>query len=330
MDCKYHPNCAKTASQCKFTHPLCPRFDKPNGCRYKASLCKFTHPSCNFFVRGECKKGDQCVFSHKKKINPPPYSEHAAKTHGSKRDSTVVASQKVVERTEREPFEMSFLIDVSSSMSGDAILHCKTALKDITSTMRPQDKIAIYTFSNTRKEVLPLQSKRSHGDSHIKSKINSITAYGGTALWDSIVASIETIRNQKLNSGDNKVVRKLFIFTDGADAHSRKTWEECASTVQRPGVTLEIFLVAAVASISSVSQKQLADLGGGKRQQFYKYKPIADVGDILEGFTFFKSKIFLEETVQRRQTKMVAKEVTTVEMVPRTTIKTKTRRTQIK
>jgi len=371
MDCKFFPNCVNTATQCKKTHPVCPHFLKPQGCRYAANFCKFTHPSCTYFAKGYCTKGDQCRFSHKNKKSPPSYptsskgapppysvstttatssstwrekqhiqpsssssSTWREKQHNqpsssscSPSSTSVISSRKVAERTERNPFEVSFLIDVSSSMNGDAIQHCKTALKDITSIMRPQDKIEIHTFSHIQTQVLPLGSKQSHGQGNINRVINNITASGGTALWDSTAAVIQSIREHKQKSGNNKVVRKLFILTDGSDQHSTSRWKDCARAVQSPGLTLEIFLVAVVKHIDPVSQQELADLGGGK--SFYKYKAIADVGDILEGFRFFKETMFLEETIQKRQTAMVAKQVTTVKMVPKTTVHTRTRRTQI-
>lgn len=288
---------------CTFIHPAaasdtttttatayCPHFNKPGGCRYGAS-CRLKHPTvpCRHFQRGRCNKGSACTFAH----------THDGGSAGTSTRSRV-QTRLVSERTERAPFEATFLFDVSSSMRGPAIEACKEALLDIAGIMRPQDKVGVSTFGSTLQEVLPLQPKAQHGDG-LAQAVATITANGRTALWDSIVLTLGRLRAQ------GKVTRKLFVLTDGDDTTSTSTGQQCREAVSRPGFVVEIILVAVTRGMGADTQATLQVLGSGKPH--YKYVAVRDVGNIVEGLRFFRESVVRETTVVREQVAMVPRVV---------------------
>ena len=207
MPCKHflHGNCSKGV-QCTYIHAHtlkptaseqthCTHFNSPTGCRY-GDKCKYKHPAvmCKHLLKGECTKGAACTFSHV----PAASSVHSTQT------------KTITERSEKAPFEVTFLLDTSSSMRGEAIDKCKQAVLDIASIMRPQGKIGLSTFNHELQEVLPLRSKGQQG-SKLEKAVRGINAMGGTALWDSIEASLSNL------SAQEQIARKLFILTDGED-----------------------------------------------------------------------------------------------------------------
>ena len=99
--------------------------------------------------------GRTVISSAKENTRPSP-----SKKGGRGSSHTVVKEVKVKERKERPPFEVTFLLDVSSSMRGAAIESCKAALMEITEILRPIDKLGLRTFSHKLTTVLPLTAKK--------------------------------------------------------------------------------------------------------------------------------------------------------------------------
>ena len=75
--------------------------------------------------------------------------------------------------------------------------------------------------------------------------------------------------------------------------------------------------MAVTRDITRSTQATLKDLGSGKPH--YKYKPVSDVGDLLEGCRFFRDMVYKEVTTVQKQ----------VVLVPKTTFKTETRRVKV-
>ena len=99
-------------------------------------------------------------------------------------------------------------IDTSGSMAGEPIEAAKTAALAFIAQKRPQDWIALITFSS---EVQVL-SGFTNDPSALASRIEAIEAGGETAFYDAIVKSAElytTISNDE---------RNLIVLTDGADS----------------------------------------------------------------------------------------------------------------
>lgn len=126
------------------------------------------------------------------------------------------------------------VIDASGSMVGAPIDAAKTAAKSFIEQKRPEDFIAIVTFSD---EVTVL-SEFSNRASTLTERIDTIEAAGGTAMFDGIIRATELFAD-----ADSESIRKnMIVLTDGADENSTSDLAITAAAVA--GADIRTFGVA--------------------------------------------------------------------------------------
>jgi tight adherence protein B len=121
------------------------------------------------------------------------------------------------------PVGVVMAIDASGSMSGDPIEAAKTAAKDFVSQARPEDRIALITFSD---EVLVI-SGFTNNTKELNTRIDSIEAGGETAFNDAVIKGIELY---DAPSAQN-LLSNMIVLTDGADTASVATLDEAVAAV---------------------------------------------------------------------------------------------------
>ncbi len=120
------------------------------------------------------------------------------------------------------------VIDSSGSMEGAPIEAAKTAAKSFVDQKRPEDFIAIVTFSD---EVTVL-SEFSNRGTVLNERIDSIEAAGGTAMFDGIIRATELF-----SAADEGQIRKnMIVLTDGADENSTATLDDATAAVQAANI----------------------------------------------------------------------------------------------
>jgi len=115
--------------------------------------------------------------------------------------------------SERYPVTVVMLLDTSGSMA-DSMLYLQIAASSFLANLRENDKVALFSFGRTIKELAPFTKDKSL----LKTQINSLYPEGGTPLWDAIAYSMKVLRGV---SGR----KALLVFTDGADSSSRLSYE---------------------------------------------------------------------------------------------------------
>jgi parallel beta-helix repeat protein len=115
------------------------------------------------------------------------------------------------------PVDVVLMLDTSGSMFGKKIQDLKMAATNFVNheLINEQDRIAIYTFSTGTAPLQPFIKCNSTGKSVLTSKINNLTASGGTPLWDTIGYAI----NYSKIYGSNRIPI-VIAMTDGADSGS--------------------------------------------------------------------------------------------------------------
>ena len=115
------------------------------------------------------------------------------------------------------------VIDSSGSMEGAPIEAAKTAAKSFVDQKRPEDFIAIVTFSD---EVTVL-SEFSNRATVLNERIDTIEAAGGTAMFDGIIRATELFAT----ADDDQIRKNMIVLTDGADEDSVASVEQAALAV---------------------------------------------------------------------------------------------------
>ncbi len=116
----------------------------------------------------------------------------------------------VVPEKDRLPANLVFLLDVSGSMgSQNKLPLVKVLLKELVDRLRPDDTLAIVTYSNLITKLLPATPVKTKGP--ILSAIDSFRASGSTAGGPGMITAYQVAEAAKKPNGINRVV----LCTDG-------------------------------------------------------------------------------------------------------------------
>ena len=110
---------------------------------------------------------------------------------------------------ENIPLEMVVAVDVSASMQ-DALPLVKEHAKKFLSGLRPKDQVTLLAFN----ENMFTLAKRSTDQAFRERAIDLMDPWGGTALYDTIIRSVDLLGRQPGR-------RAIVLFSDGDDQSSR-------------------------------------------------------------------------------------------------------------
>jgi len=131
---------------------------------------------------------------------------------------------------EEAPLEIVVAMDVSGSM-GIAMDDLKVAVRQFLAKLKPTDQVTLVAFNQemfvlTQRETSPAARERA---------VDRLGAWGGTALYDVVVRSLELLSRQPGR-------RSLVVFSDGEDQASQATLQVVDRAVKASDAAL--FMVA--------------------------------------------------------------------------------------
>ena len=106
--------------------------------------------------------------------------------------------------------DIIFVLDVSSSMSGDKLNQVKKDTKDLATTVlsNPRNRVALITFESSAKLISGFTSNKDE----FLNKVNSLNAFGGTNYKAGFEEAKKLLKGYKKEEGKNLV---LLFLTDG-------------------------------------------------------------------------------------------------------------------
>jgi len=154
-----------------------------------------------------------------------------------------------------------FLIDISSSMNAPERLPLlKESLKYLVSQLRITDKVAILTFSNVVKEVLP--STTANNKDLILKTIDALT-FGSTSQGSAALnIAYKTATKNFISKGNNRIV----LASDGLFTSGEKDYKKMKETIQNglsKNITVSIFCFGKNTEYVNGKLKTLAQTGNG-------------------------------------------------------------------
>ncbi len=129
---------------------------------------------------------------------------------------TVLAIQDLWQ-SQRQNVNMTLVLDVSGSMEGQKIEQVRLSANEFVQQMGDNDRLTVILFDDAPRILVPntlIQGNRQR----IINQINTITAGGGTSLYDSIVAAAEDLAKHR-HEGE---VNAMVVLSDGQDNVSRR------------------------------------------------------------------------------------------------------------
>jgi Ca-activated chloride channel family protein len=122
-------------------------------------------------------------------------------------------------RRTKKSADVVLVFDKSGSMAGRALAEAKRGAKAFLATLDARDQVTLLVFD---KVVYPPYGPVELGASkaQLESRIDGISADGGTALYDATLAAHDLLEARRKASGHR--IRAAVVMTDGADTDSRR------------------------------------------------------------------------------------------------------------
>jgi Ca-activated chloride channel family protein len=172
------------------------------------------------------------------------------------------------------PLNLSLVFDRSTSMGGERLDTARTSADNILTQLRPQDKIAVVTFSD-RAEVL-LSTEVQLPLSEARQRLSMIQASGGTEIYQGLSAGVNQLRLVRHPNSVDHVI----LLTDGRTYGDEAACLQLAEEAAQEGIEItamgigdewnDVFLdsLATKTGGQAVYIDNLASLGPFLQQKF--------------------------------------------------------------
>ncbi|MEA2161890.1 MAG: Ca-activated chloride channel [Thermoanaerobaculia bacterium] len=134
--------------------------------------------------------------------------------------------------TPADPITVGIAVDTSGSMREAMMAVADYAAEFVQSSLAEQDETMLIAFDDQPHVIQPLTSELQH----VRSDLSVLAASGETAVWDSIIYSV-----QQLQAAHGK--RALLVFTDGHDNASRTDVNAAIQIARESGVPVYVVLM---------------------------------------------------------------------------------------
>lgn len=163
-----------------------------------------------------------------------------------------------------KPVNVVFVLDKSSSMLKDDKLELmKYSLYQLADYLRPQDKMAIVTYSSTAKVLVPPTSAKNKDK--ILEPIEKIRPVGGTAGGDGIKLGFEQAIDGYIQNGANLVI----VITDGAFNKNSDDYQQYLEKHKGQGIQLSVVGIKNNVQ-DELKMKEAAQAGNGRYVPIFK------------------------------------------------------------
>lgn len=172
-----------------------------------------------------------------------------------------LATRTAVERGERPPAALTFVIDVSGSMDEPGRLDlAQDSLATMTDRLRDDDSVALVTFSDEAETVLPMTRLGGHRG-RVHDAIDSLEPAESTNLGAGVETGYDTAVEGHREGATNRVVLVSDALANTGDTDADTILERVADERREHGITL--FGVGVGSDYGDALMERLADRGDG-------------------------------------------------------------------
>ncbi len=176
-----------------------------------------------------------------------------------------------------------FVIDTSSSMSGEKLNDVKASIQELFQRMKDDDVIGVIAFDTQPKTLFRATRISKINFDNFSQIISGMTAGGGTDINIALSFGIDEINRY----GNNNTLNHIYLFSDGEPTSGETNWIKIRQNIDskiRGNIRLSTFAFGSDANIKELDA--LAGLTGGKSTF------VRDIDDI---------KNSLQEELHRRE-----------------------------
>lgn len=144
---------------------------------------------------------------------------------------------RVFARESDVPLSIAMMLDISGSTKKDLKFEQESASRFIRSILRPQDRVALFTFNENITQVTSFTASADI----VEQALHNVRAEGGTSLFDAIYLAAEQLQRQR----GRKV---MILITDGGDTTSRTNFREALRSAQEADAVIYSIIVVPIRS----------------------------------------------------------------------------------
>ncbi|MEO1435165.1 MAG: VWA domain-containing protein [Bacteroidota bacterium] len=128
------------------------------------------------------------------------------------------------------------LLDVSASMNtAEKLGLLKSSFRYLVNLMRPQDRVAIITYSGDSKLILESTAATMSNKTQILKAIDSLDTEGRTSILNGMNRAFAVASANYISSGNNKII----LATDGVFDEEKKLWK-VARSISRADIQMSV------------------------------------------------------------------------------------------
>lgn len=146
------------------------------------------------------------------------------------------------------PLELTVVLDVSQSVSGRRMASLRSAVSQLLTRLKPEDRVSLISFSHRVRRLVPM-GRDIEG---VRDELSALEADGATGLRDAVYLSLQS----SPHTGARPVV---VVFSDGVDTASWLSEDEVVVAARRAGTVAHMLLMA-----PNAFAERVADASGGR------------------------------------------------------------------
>ena len=129
--------------------------------------------------------------------------------------ATILQAQESYKKEKNGSSDLTavFVADISGSMEGAPLLNLKASLKRAIGIIDSNTNVGLVTFSDGVNIAVPIAKFDNNQRSYFSSAVKSLSAGGGTAMFDAVVVAQKMLMDAKIRNPNTKLM--LFVLTDG-------------------------------------------------------------------------------------------------------------------
>ncbi|MEZ4832836.1 MAG: VWA domain-containing protein [Caldilineaceae bacterium] len=153
------------------------------------------------------------------------------------------------------------MVDTSGSMEGEKLARTKTALQSFISQIQGErDQVGIVEFGSGVKRFEPLRSVTQSGRARMSELVDSMDAYGNTALIDAVWQANEDLQRV----ADNEAINAIVVMTDGQENDSNFDVNDLRSALRSNNTPVVVFTIAFGRDAEDELMQEIARDGNGQ------------------------------------------------------------------
>ncbi|MBQ2744087.1 MAG: VWA domain-containing protein [Lachnospiraceae bacterium] len=165
---------------------------------------------------------------------------------------------------------IAFVVDLSGSMSGTKLSTTKTAIKSFINVLGDNDLGALISFTNKAF----IRCKLTSDKDALTASVNSMSAYGLTAIYAGIEKAVSTLTQNPVSGYD-----MIIVFTDGYDEPST-TYEAYYKELVQQAIDNNIIIYTI--GIQTVDENLLKTISQATGGSYYYASVISELQDKLD------------------------------------------------